>query len=228
MAMKIYGHPWSINTRKSLMTLAEKELEAELVLVMIPWGEQKQPAHVARHPWGKVPVLDDDGFVLYETRAINAYLDRKRGPATLVPSDTREAAWVDQWINTADSYFIPAAHPMIVELLFRPYLGGERNDEVIAAGRDGMQLALDTADRWLADRPYLAGSSFSLADIHWMPYLEYLTRIGEGDSIERRRNLARWWTHISARPTWKKVARSGPQPYESGMTAETIAKQYRR
>jgi hypothetical protein len=50
----------------------------ELVLVMIPKGEQRLPRHIAVHPFGKVPVLDDDGFVLYEARAINAYLDPPR------------------------------------------------------------------------------------------------------------------------------------------------------
>lgn len=226
--MKIYGHPWSINTRKTLMTLAEKGLEAELVLVMIPKGEQKQPEHIARHPWGKVPVLDDDGFVLYETRAINAYLDRRNGPASLVPADVRGAARVDQWTNVADSYFVPHAHSLIVERLFRRYLGGEPNQQTIEAGRTGIQLAFDTIDRRLAESEYLAGPTFSIADIQWMPYLEYLARIGEGDPIARRKHVDAWWKRISARPTWAKVARTGPQPDEAGMTADVVEKQYRR
>jgi glutathione S-transferase len=110
--MKLYGHPWSINTRKTLMTLAEKGHQAELVLIMIPKGEQKSIEHLARHPFGKVPVLDDDGFVLYETRAINRYLDQKLGGTALIPGDDRDAARVEQWMNIADSYFIPHAHPL--------------------------------------------------------------------------------------------------------------------
>ncbi len=102
--MKIYGHPWSTNTRKTLMTLAEKGHEAELVVIALPKGEHTQPEHLARHPFGRVPVLDDDGFVLYEARAINAYLDRKLGGPKLSPASAREAAWVDQWTNVADAY----------------------------------------------------------------------------------------------------------------------------
>src|SRR5688500_17258141 len=105
--MKLYGHAWSINTRKTLMTLDEDEHEAELVLVMRPKGEHKSTEHLARHPFGKVPVLDDDGFVLYETRAINRYIDRKLGGTALEPRDPQAAARVDQWINVADSYFAP-------------------------------------------------------------------------------------------------------------------------
>ena len=90
--MQIYGHPWSINTRKTLMTLAEKGRDVPMKLVMIPKGEQKRPEHLRVHPFGKVPVLDDNGFMLYETRAINAYLDATLGGPSLVPSNVRERA----------------------------------------------------------------------------------------------------------------------------------------
>src|ERR1043166_4096133 len=105
--MKIYGHPWSINTRKTLMTLAEKGHAAELSLVLLPNGEQKLPEHLARHPFGKVPVLDDDGFLLYEARAINAYLDRTLPGPSLMPAGPREIALLDQFTNVAAAYFVP-------------------------------------------------------------------------------------------------------------------------
>jgi glutathione S-transferase len=225
--MKIYGHPWSINTRKTLLTLAEKGHEAELVLVMVPKGEHKALAHTARHPFGKVPVLDDNGFVLYETRAINRYLDRKLGGAPLTPNSEQGSARVDQWTNIADAYFVPFAQPLIVETLFRRYLGGEQNQAAIGAGREGMLPALDAADQWLASNTFFAGSEFSLADVHWMPYFEYMIRIGEGDGIVNRKNLGAWWNRVSERSAWQRVGRTGPQPYEKGMTADVIEKQYR-
>jgi glutathione S-transferase len=226
--MKIYGHPWSTNTRKTLMTLAEKGQRAEFVLVMIPKGEQRHPEHLARHPFGKVPVLDDDGFVLYETRAINAYLDRKLGGgAALVPRDDRASARIDQWINVADAYFIPHAQPLLVETIFRRFLGGEQNGRAIAAGREGMQPALDAADRHLESSSYFGSSSLSIADIHWMPYVDYLVQTGQGEPITRRAALAAWWERVSKRDAWQRVARSGPQPYDPGITADVIEKQLR-
>jgi glutathione S-transferase len=225
--MKIYGHPWSINTRKALLVLAEKRAEAELVLVMIPKGEQRRPEHLARHPFGKVPVLEDDGFVLFETRAINRYLDEKLGGVPLVPRDRRAVALVDQWINVADVYFAPHAGPVIVETLFRPYLGGEKNEAAVRSGREGMQAALDALDRRLARAEHLAGDEFSLADIQFMPYFEYLARIGEGEHVERREHLRRWWRRVEARDAWQKVARTGLQPYDAGVTAESIERLHR-
>jgi glutathione S-transferase len=224
--MKIYGHPWSINTRKSLLVAAEKGQPVELKLVMIPKGEHKQPEHVALHPFGKVPVLQHDSFVLYETQAINRYLDRNLNGPALVPSDPRAVALVDQWIGIVDSYFSPHAQPFIVETMFRRYLGGEQNQQAIASGRAGMQPALDAADHRLSESPYLAGNQLSLADIHFMPYIEYLMRIGADDLVTSRKSFAAWWDRVSGRPSWQRVARSGPQPYEPGMTAEAVERQY--
>jgi glutathione S-transferase len=110
--------------------------------------------------------------------------------------------------------------PFIVESMFRRYLGGEKNEQAIAAGRTGMQPALDAADAWLARNEYFAGRTFSLADIQWMPYFEYLEQLGEGDALATRKHLDSWWKKVSARPSWQKVARSGPQPYEAGLSAE--------
>jgi glutathione S-transferase len=220
--MKIYGHPWSINTRKVLMALAEKGHAAELVLVMLPKGEHKRPEHVARHAFGKVPVLERDGFMLYETQAINRYLDRALSGPALVPADATGAALVDQWIGVADSYLAPNAQPLIVETVFRRYLGGEPDARARDAGRAGMQPALDAADRSLASRPYLAGESFSLADIHWMPYVEYCVQADAADLVTARKQLAGWWQRVSSRSTWQLVARKGPQPYEPGMTADVV------
>ncbi len=225
--MKIYGHPWSINTRKVLLTLAEKGHEAELVLVNLPTGEHRRPDHMARHPFGKVPVLED-GFLLYETGAINRYLDRKLPGPPLVPHGAEGAARVDQWISVADSYFTPHAQPVIVETVFRRYLGGERNAHAIDAGRAGMQPALDAMDRALTSSPYLGGSEFSLADVHFMPYLEYLVQTGQGEQVERRTSLKEWWSRVSSRSAWQRVARTGPQPYHANVTADAIEKLHRR
>jgi glutathione S-transferase len=220
--MKIYGHPWSINTRKVLLVLAEKGREAELALVMLPKGEQKRPEHLARHPFGKVPVLDDDGFVVYEVDAINRYLEQRFPSPALVPADARAAALMTQWISAADSYFVPHAGPLIVETLFRRYLGGETDHRLVESAREKLGAALDAADRWLATRPYFAGDTFSLADVHFLPYLDYLENTGQNADFRARRQLSAWFDRASGRASWKKVALTGPQPYEAGMTAEAL------
>jgi glutathione S-transferase len=225
--MKVYGHPWSINTRKVLLALAEKGRQAELSLVMIPKGEQKRPEHLALHPFAKVPVLDDAGFILYEVDAINRYLERKLPGAPLIPSEERAAARMTQWISAGNAYFVPHAGPFLVETLFRRYLGGETNRDVVETAREGMRTALDVADRALATAPYFAGDTLTLADVHWLPYLDYLEQTSHEEIFAGRSHLQAWLERMSARESWQKVGRSGPQPYDSGMTADVIEKRYR-
>jgi len=227
LPMKIYGHPWSVNTRKVLAVLAEKAEAADLALVRLPQGEQRLPAHVALHPFAKVPVLDDAGFVLYESGAINRYLERKFPLPALVPADERGAALVNQWLCVCDAYLGPHAGPLLVETLFRRYLGGETNQAVVESAREKLETAYDAADRQLGATTYLAGETFSLADIHVMPYIEYLEKTGQSAPVERRSNLRAWWQRVSRRPAWQKVARTGPQPYDPGMTAEVIEQRFR-
>jgi glutathione S-transferase len=119
---------------------------------------------------------------------------------------------MEQFTHVGDVYFAPLGQGLYLELLFRKYLGGEQDTAAITRGREAIQAPLDVLDRALASSPYLAGKTFSLADIHWMPYFEYLPRIGEGEQLTRRRHLDEWWKRVSERPTWLKVARTGQQP----------------
>jgi glutathione S-transferase len=68
--LKVFGHPMSTCTRKVLTTVNELGLPHEFVVVDFATGEHKQPAHLSRQPFGQVPAIDDDGFALYESRAI--------------------------------------------------------------------------------------------------------------------------------------------------------------
>ena len=78
MGLKLHGSPFSTCTQRVLTVLAEKGVtDYEIVPVNLPAGEHKQPAHVALQPFGKIPVLEDDGFFVYESRAICRYIASK-------------------------------------------------------------------------------------------------------------------------------------------------------
>src|SRR3954471_553461 len=107
--MKVYGHPMRTCTRKVLTTLAEKGHEAEFVMVDIMKGEHKLPAHMERQPFGVVPAIDDDGFVLFESRAIMRYLDEKLPGTKLTPPEAQQRGTMEQWISVEQSYMSPKA-----------------------------------------------------------------------------------------------------------------------
>lgn len=200
--MKVYGHPASTCTRKLLCALAEKGVDYEFVLVDIMKGDQKGAEHLARHPFGVVPVLDDDGFVLYESRAILRYLNAKLGG--LAPTDAKDLGIMEQWISVEQSYFSPPAMKAILEIFFSPMKGTTPDQDVIAKGKAEAAKALDVLDRALVGKEFLAGS-FSIAEITYAPYFQYLFDTGLGDIVKERPNVAAWWSRISERPSWQKA-----------------------
>ncbi|WP_415926820.1 glutathione S-transferase family protein [Mesorhizobium salmacidum] len=91
MSVKLYGTAGSPNVRGAMLGLAEKGVEYEFVSLMPPaW---KTPEHLARNPFGKVPVLEHDGFEVFETQAILRYLDQTFPGPALQPTNAREGAW---------------------------------------------------------------------------------------------------------------------------------------
>jgi glutathione S-transferase len=211
--MQIFGHPWSINTRKALAAALEKGVRVELVLVDLPRGKHLEPEHVARHPFAKAPVLTDGDFTLYESAAILRYLDRAREAAPLVPADARGAARVDQWTSVAQTYFGEPAHALAVEAIFKRLRGfGEPDPAAIAKHVTALERPLAVLDRQLAGSEYLAGA-FSLAELHCLPYLEYASRLAVGRAaLAQHAHVTRWWTQLAERPAWREVARTGAQP----------------
>jgi glutathione S-transferase len=208
-SMKVYGHPGSTCTQKVLFLLAEKGVDAEFVLVDIMKGASKTPEHLVRQPFGVVPVLeDDDGFQLYESRAIIRYLDAKLEGASLTPKNLQDRAQMEQWMGVEQSYFSPPAMKAVLEVFFAPMKGVTPDPEVIAKGKAEASKALDVIERALVGKEYLAGD-FSLADITFAPYLQYLIATKAGDIIEARPNVNAWVTRLLGRAGWQKAIGKG-------------------
>lgn len=206
--MKLYGHHLSTCTRKVLCTLAEKGHTAEFVFIDFAKNEQKQPAHLARQPFGVVPVLEDADFSLYESRAIIRYLDARLDGPALTPTNVRERARMDQWISVEQGNFSGPVMKAVMHVMFAPMRGEAVDPAIVAEGKAGGARVLDVLEKALADREYLAGG-YSLADICYLPYLEYAFATGMGDIITERPNVNGWWQRISSRPAWQKAIGQG-------------------
>lgn len=198
--MKIFGHPMSTCTRKVLMTLAETNIPHEMIVVDFAKGEHKAPAHVARQPFGQVPAMHDGDFELYESRAICRYISEKASSA-LIPSDLRDRARMEQWISVETSNFTPPVMKFIYHGIFQR----TQTPETLATATEQTTTALDIMERQLANTPYLAGGTFSLADICFMPYIEYAMSTQAKELFTSHPHVSAWWNKISERPTWKKA-----------------------
>ncbi|WP_407164886.1 glutathione S-transferase family protein [Bradyrhizobium sp. ORS 111] len=205
MSVKLYGLSGSPNARGAMLGLAEKGVDYELVNLMPPaW---KTPEHLARNPFGKVPVLDHDGFEIYETQAILRYVDEAFPGPALQPTNAREVARMNQVIGIIDCYLGPSwADGIGFERLVAPNLTGRPTDmgQVEAA----MPMARSCADALeaLIAAPYLTGEVLSLADFRLMPLFDWLRLTPEGETIlAGKSKLAQWFRHVSERPSAKAI-----------------------
>jgi glutathione S-transferase len=159
----VHSAPVSPFGRAVLATLEEKEATYRFS----PVEDFKAEPHTSRHPFGRVPVLEHDGFVLYETQAIIRYLDRILPEPALTPKDAQSAARMDQVMSINDWYLFPGLANVIVwQRIVGPRLMGLIPDEsAIAAVVPKGLVVFGELSRLLGDRPYFAGEAVSLADL---------------------------------------------------------------
>jgi glutathione S-transferase len=198
--IKLYGHPVSTCTRKVLTTMAENGTAHEFELVDLMKGEHKQAAHMARQPFGQVPSINDDGFTLFESRAICRYLNEKAN-GKLVPADARAKGVMEQWISVESSNFTPHAMKFVFHHIFKR----EQDAATLAAAEAAMTNTLSIMDAHLAKNPYFAGDQFSLADISFMPYVDYVLMTPAKDLVTKWPNVSAWWSKVSDRSSWHKA-----------------------
>jgi glutathione S-transferase len=204
--MKIYGSPISTCTRKVLMTLGEKQAKFEFVTLDFAKGEHKTPANVARQPFGQMPSLEDGDFGLFESRAMMRYIDETMPGQALTPKDPKARGRMNQWMSVESEDFTPGVMAIVFQEMFTPMMGGKTDTAKVEEGKKKLAPALAVLDAHLSKSgPHMIGDDFTLADIAYMPYVEYGVQTSAKEMIQSHKHVAAWWERISARPTWKKV-----------------------
>ena len=196
----IYGAPYSTYTRSALLALKEKGVEFELEMIDIL---RPVPAeHLARHPWGKIPVLAHDGLEVYETGAVTRYLDDAFPGPSLQPGNPRGRARMNQAIGVIDSYgYKPIVQDLFVQRAAMPKFGQSSDEAKITAALPEAEKALAALTKILGNDEWFAGT-FSLADIHFAPVYAYLAMTPEGQvMLDNRPTLRAWWDRMAARPS---------------------------
>ncbi|GJE94999.1 glutathione S-transferase [Phanerochaete sordida] len=211
MVLKLHGSPISTCTKRVAAVLHEKHVPFELVPVDFAKGEHKSAAHRAKQPFGQVPYIDDDGFVLYESRAIARYVAAKYAAqgTPLVPStsDLKATALFEQAVSVEGSNFDPFASGLAYEKVFIPMRGGATNEAHVEYLAKTLDMKLDGYEAILSKQKYLAGDEITLADLFHLPYGAFLKRLDYNylEDPVKRPNVARWWKDITSRPSWQAV-----------------------
>ena len=208
----VHTIPGSPFGRAVLIVLEEKG--APYRLAAVAPGTLRSPEHTARHPFARVPVLEHDGFRLYETQAILRYLDRVLLPPPLTPADARRAARMDQLMAINDWYlFQGVANVIGFQRVVGPRLLGLTPDEAaIAAAMPKARTVFTELSVLLGRQPFLAGEAFTLADVLLAPQLDFLSATPEWAVLTADTpHLCAWLERVRARPsleatTWERVA----------------------
>lgn len=208
----VHSVPGSPYGRAVLMLLEEKR--APYRLAALGPGASKQPAHLARHPFGKVPAIEHGAFALYETQAILRYIDRAIPQPAFTPVSLRDAAQMDLLMNVNDHYLFQGVATVITfQRVVGPRLFGLTPDEaVIAEAMPRAHLVFAELSGRLGAGAYLAGDAPSLADMLIAPQLEFFSQTPEWTTLTAGRdNLRTWMDTMAARPsfqatTWERVA----------------------
>ena len=199
----IYGIPGSPFVRAVQIAMEEKG--APWRIHALQPGETKAEAHLARHPWGRMPAVEHDGFSLYETQAIVRYIDQVFPGASLQPTDIRSAARMNQVIGINDWYLFPKAVAVIgFQRIVGPALMGLTTDEaVVAAAVPEAERCVGALDAILGQGEYLAGDRFSLADVMVGPQMDFLGATPEGEALLAGTGLGAWLERVRARPSFQ-------------------------
>jgi glutathione S-transferase len=200
----VHSIPGSPFGRAVLATLEEKGTPYRFSLV--PFGTSKIEPHISRHPFGRVPVLEHDGFMLYESQAIMRYLDRVLPTPPLTPADPKAAARMDQAMNINDWYLFNGVNSVIgFHRVIAPRLMGQApNEEAIAAAMPKAHTVFKELSRLLGTQPFVAGERVTLADLLLAPQIDFFTQTPEWAPLsEGRQNLVDWLARMNERPSFK-------------------------
>ena len=196
----IHGRTNSSNVQKVLWAVTEMNVPHDRRDAGGAFGVVNEPHYLAMNPNAKVPTIDDDGFILWESNAILRYLAAKHDNGTLFPVEPQQRADADRWMDWQQTTVGPTLTPIFWGLVRTPE--AERDPAAIEAARVAMIPVMQMLDDRLADRTHVAGDAFTLADIPLgiMAY-RWLSLITDRPAM---RHLERWYDGLTRRTAFRQ------------------------
>jgi glutathione S-transferase len=195
----VYGSATSPYVWSTRLALAEKGVAHELVEV--GQTEFRAEPHLSRHPFGKIPAFEHDGFALYETQAIMRYVDEAFSAAPLQPIELQPFARMNQIMGIVDAYLTPSlVGGVLFPRIVAPRLGLPTDEAKVAASLPQVKLCLTEIARLAGDQEFLAGDTVSLADLMAVTALCYFKKMPDGAAqLAELPALAAWLARMETR-----------------------------
>ncbi|PVH38739.1 hypothetical protein PAHAL_5G340500 [Panicum hallii] len=185
--MKVYGWAVSPWMARALVCLEEAGAEYEVVPMSRCRGDHRRPEHLARNPFGEIPILEDGDLTLYQSRAIATYVLRKYKPELLKEGDLEGSAVVDVWLEVEAHHMEPTR----LSIILLEYLG----------------LARLSACR------YLGGDNVIPANFCHFGFMRYLMATEYAGVVDAYPHVKAWWDALLARPSVRKVIAGMPPDF---------------
>jgi glutathione S-transferase len=199
----LYGKDFSVYVRAVRLALEEKGVAYRLVAIdpFAPGGPP--PEYLKRHPFGRIPAFEHGEVGLYESSAIERYIDEAFPGPALQPATPAGRARMGQVISVVDAYaYRTLVWDIFIERVRARANGRDPDEARIAAALPRAETCLTALEELMGDSPFLAGSELTLADLHATPVFVYFRMADEGAALlARHRRLATWLTAMDRRPS---------------------------
>ena len=195
MGLTLNYHPLSTFSRRVLIAFSEKQVPHELVVVDMAARQHREQPYLSLNPYGRVPTLEEDGLVLFESTAILNYLEATRPSPPLIPADERGRALVDMHMKLCDLQLTRYAGTIVFPKRFLPK--EQWNTTAMAEAKAEIEKHLLILDKHLDGKTYLVAEQFSLAEVCYMPFLDFLPLM----EISPSPAVASWSQRLLARPS---------------------------
>ncbi len=203
----LYGYRFSVYTRIARMVLAVRDLEYRFCEIN-PFETPADPVLARVSPFHRVPVLDHDGFRLFETSAIARYVATRFPGPDLIPHEARAAARMEQVIAIVDAHgYLPMVRQVFSHAVFRPLIQAPVDSDLIETGLAASVPVLSALEDIAVEALVLRPDIVTLADLHLAAMVGYFVMAPQGRAVfSDCPALMAWWSRISEHPAYVATA----------------------
>ena len=203
--LKIYGANLSAPANKVRMAANALGLEYEYVQVNIREGENRKERYLKLHPAGKIPVIDDNGFILFESDAIIKYLAATE-ISPLYPDEVKIKACIDQWMDFTAIHIGGAMGKVLFNRVFASFIKVPVDERALNDGVNFLKRFLPVMDRQIAEGGYVAGENFTIADIALLATIDPAEVAGV--EMDHYKHIREWFAKLIQKDFYTRCHRS--------------------
>ncbi|HEY3637371.1 MAG TPA: glutathione S-transferase family protein [Rhizomicrobium sp.] len=209
MSLELHVFPISPRAFKVLMTAHHLGIDYDLRIVDLTKGEQKTPEFTALNPNQRMPVLEEDGFSLWESNAIVEYLASKK--EGWLPGNARDRLALTKWLYWDSNHWDPTCAIFIFERIIKPFFNrGETSASEIARGEEQFNRLASVLNGQLEKHRFIMGDTLTIADLSIGAPLTVADRAGF--PLEAYPAIRRWHAELKTLPAWQQTIAIGEMP----------------